>query len=705
MLDQKSRHGRARVYGAVGSIAVSLLINQRVPAGLKFWDGGGTNNNWSNPANWNSMFGGAPLNDGTDDIIMQGILRTTNSVDIDFDINSLQFSGGGSAGPFVISTTGADFSIRGGGIVNNDTDSQSIGGVTLGANQIWNAAAGPLRVNFVTLGGLSSGRALTIAGAFDTIIPNIIAGSVITNAGSIILNSTANLTLGDGIAVQSNSFTGPITVNSGTLLLNKAAGATAVPGSLIIGDGAGSDVVKLFRANQIADTSNITINSSGVFNVNGAAETINHLNLNGGIVNTLAGTLTVNGALTYNGGTFDGDGVATIAAPFAMNTQSMAFSGTPTVRFLSEMTLTAANVNTSAGTLSISSLHVPASNVASTIAGRLAASGSVTVVVEDGAAADDLSIAASVHGNQLVKTGAGRLRLGATSGNTLAGLVVNDGTAILHGAIGAVSASNAHVHAAANITVGSLNANTGGVISTEGFTISASGLFLNGGTVSGSVSASLGTFVNAPNSYFSGTLTLSSPVGAFIDVDGNASAVFDGAILHGPSTTLTLTDAGTITFAGNVPNASFGTGIVVGAGNGPQTHLILAKSVVDGSLITSRLSIGFESLVKLAANEQILADTVALGGGGMLDLDGFSETLSTLQLDGGLVTSGAGTLTVTGKISTTGAGTIEGNLRFSGAGIRSIDVASNGSILNIPAILSWPATTRSPAPCAWKAVD
>jgi hypothetical protein len=124
-----------------------------------------------------------------DDIIMQGTLRPTPVVDIDFDVNSLQFSGGGNAGPFTIfNSGGSDLFIRGGGIINNDTDLQTIGNVSLGANHTWNAASGPVRVTLATLGSLSA-RALTVAGSFDTTITGQISGSSLTGGGSIILQS------------------------------------------------------------------------------------------------------------------------------------------------------------------------------------------------------------------------------------------------------------------------------------------------------------------------------------------------------------------------------------------------------------------------------------------------------------------------------------------------------------------------------------
>lgn len=64
-----------------------------------------------------------------------------------------------------------------------------------------------------------------------------------------------------------NTFTGTVTVVSGTLDLMKNAGVIAIPGDLVIGDGAGADKVLVSAAGQIASGTTITINSNGVLDV------------------------------------------------------------------------------------------------------------------------------------------------------------------------------------------------------------------------------------------------------------------------------------------------------------------------------------------------------------------------------------------------------------------------------------------------------
>jgi fibronectin-binding autotransporter adhesin len=93
--------------------------------------------------------------------------------------------------------------------------------------------------------------------------------------GVLVLNGTT-----------ANTYAGDTRVLSGTLELDKFGTDGAVPGNLIIGDGiggAGADVVRLERANQIANTADVTINSSGVFDLNGYYDRIDAVTGSGAI--------------------------------------------------------------------------------------------------------------------------------------------------------------------------------------------------------------------------------------------------------------------------------------------------------------------------------------------------------------------------------------------------------------------------------------
>ncbi|CAN5710837.1 hypothetical protein BH09PLA1_BH09PLA1_03230 [soil metagenome] len=634
-----SRRWRAFLLGAATTLALSATSATHVHASLKFWDGGGANNNWSNPNNWNTMFGGAPLNDGTDDIIMQGTVRLTPLIDINYDINSLLFNS--TAGAFAFQAGGQDLSIRGGGITNNDADLQIISRMSLGANHTWNAAAGPLQVNFVTLGGLSSGRMLTVSGTFDTSIQGSIGGSVITNAGSIVLNSTANFTLA-GLAA--NTFTGPITVNSGTLLLNKTAGINAVPGNLIIGDGVGSDVVKLVRSNQIADAANVTINSSGLFDLTGGTETIANLTMNGGAIDVGAGGAAVTGATILN------------SSSIVVSTGTAHFSG--------GVTMTAGSIG---GANAHVELDADSAIIASTTTALLRGAdvhfggGSLQqIAVPDGAAADDLEISGAATGT-VTKTGGGQLRFAGGGTGSLT-LNANAGTVVLQKTSGPavrnLRANGGVVRfEGANQVNNSMFCNSAGLIDMNGFSTTVADVALAGGRIETGGGTLWGFSVSAPfdnqRAVIDGTLRLYSPGFGFtphVDVGGGLDDVqlelagsvrSEGAWNYDGSPTAILMLSGTT--ANDFPLVTIPMG----------GTMLLAKSVPDAAVPHS-VSVA-QGTVRLAANEQIgnsPGDVVTLrSSAAYFDLDGFNETVRDLSLNGGKVTTGTGgELTVLGGV-------------------------------------------------------
>jgi autotransporter-associated beta strand protein len=91
-------------------------------------------------------------------------------------------------------------------------------------------------------------------------------------------------------------------VNAGTLLLGNTAGV-AIPGALLVGDGVGgsnADVVRWTAPNQVANTAAVTVNSSGLLDLNNQADRIGPLTLSSGSVTTGTGTLTLGGDVTSN---------------------------------------------------------------------------------------------------------------------------------------------------------------------------------------------------------------------------------------------------------------------------------------------------------------------------------------------------------------------------------------------------------------------
>jgi uncharacterized delta-60 repeat protein len=113
----------------------------------------------------------------------------------------------------------------------------------------------------------------------DQTIGDLGGGSTLTKigTGTVVFSGTTN-----------NTYPGMTFVNVGRLQLNKAGGAIAIAGDLTVGDGTpaspSTDIVQLLASNQIAPTSNVIVNTDGLFDLNGQAQTVTTLNMTGGHV-------------------------------------------------------------------------------------------------------------------------------------------------------------------------------------------------------------------------------------------------------------------------------------------------------------------------------------------------------------------------------------------------------------------------------------
>ncbi len=151
------------------------------------------------------------------------------------------------------------------------TDTVSINGptvfstsVNISTVNVNSTAAGTLNPGTTGLTVTNTGTASTLLGA-------------ISGSGALVKNGSGTLTLGGTTA---NTYSGTTTVNTGILALNKTPGVNAIPGSLIIGDGVGgndADVVRLLQSDQIANTSTVTILTTGLLELNGKNETLGAL--------------------------------------------------------------------------------------------------------------------------------------------------------------------------------------------------------------------------------------------------------------------------------------------------------------------------------------------------------------------------------------------------------------------------------------------
>ena len=190
-------------------------------------------------------------------------------------VGSLVLSGGRTvSGSF-------DLGVASGGILSFGASANTISTSTLHAG----SGASNLYTHVYGTGGLTISSSITNDGATAK-------GLVKTGDGSLTLSGATG-----------NTFTGATTVQSGTLVLNKSAGAVAIVGDgsvlnnetvhdLVIGDGRGTDTVRLLSSEQIGDTASVLLSGGSLFNdanqavfdLNGQTETFHTLQVEGNSV-------------------------------------------------------------------------------------------------------------------------------------------------------------------------------------------------------------------------------------------------------------------------------------------------------------------------------------------------------------------------------------------------------------------------------------
>ncbi len=328
------------------------------------------------------------------------------------------------------------------------------------------------------------------------------------------------------------------------------------------------------------------------------------------------------------------------------------------------LTLTSGNITTSAGNSGNQSLDF--TSLAMTASGTLTFTANGT---------GTLGVTASIVNSSythLTKTGTGTLVL---SGNNS-----YQGSTNINAGVLRVTTATALGTADYNNTVAS-----GAALELDGsFTLNESGITLNGSGIGGNGALRSVSGTNA----FNGQLTLNGS-GATIGTDSGASFSLGGQINGGA---LTKVGSGTLTLTGSTN--SYASSIVVNAGT-----VVLNRSS-GSNLVASDITIN-TGTVRLAASGQI-ADykSVTVASAGTFDLNNFNETVTSLSMAAGAVTTGTGTLTLSGGSAITtsanaSGSTISGNLALSpysaalniadGAATYDLDISavvSGSSILN-----------------------
>ncbi len=645
------RHGAANQIG-IGHVTV-------LSDGMLDLDGN------SDTINALTIVGGVVTNNGTGSLQLGGNVFATSSTSAPARIRS-QLNLGSAQRTFFVTNgpAGSDLEIeaRVFGAVNLNKNEDGIMSllVSNSFSGITHVLAGTLQVDndfaFGTLGGdrvvVHDGATLTLLTGANNIEQNVGLNGVgvggigaLRSIGTVSWNgdvtlvtdpainvATGTLTLSGQVlgaggfskigpgtlrlsGTNDNIYSGDTTVRAGVLELAKtSAFAISNSAALTIGDesdGSSTDTVRYAADNQLRTTVNIFINRTGLLDLNNFTDDVGDISMVGGTIDSGTGTLQLRGTLTAIG-------TSSGFTPFAAEIFG----------------------NLDLGTL-----------------GR-------TMVVNDGFAAEDLIVLATIGGTaSLTKNGAGVLFLGGT--NSFSGLLtVNDGRVIVTNALSLGQTNNGVVlNGDANLEL------------RNNVTIVSEPLTLN------TVNTAFGALYTPSGiATWTGPIVLSTTA-TILPNDGAAGIVLSGSISGGAG--LTKIGPGTLTYSGNLANTYSGITTV------NEGTLLLAKAVANNSVV-GPLVIGDGvgganvDVLRLQGTSQLGSlVAITLNSSGLFDLNGITETFGSLAGSGNVTLGGAnvnpggdgssttfsGVISETGSFTKSGAGTmtLNGNNSYTGA--------------------------------------
>jgi autotransporter-associated beta strand protein len=572
---------------------------------------------------------------------------------------TLQINNGGTSATNSALGTGT-FTINGGTITNT-----SGGAIVLATNnvQIWGGDftfAGTTGTFNLDLGSgavtLTATRTLTISGNTSTLS----VGGPIGDSGGAFGITKSSSGLGTLIfnGASPNTYTGTTTINGGELDLSKTAGVNAIAGNLVIGDGAGTDTVKLIAADQIANTSDVTINTSGVLNLNGNNETIDALNSASATASLLlgGGTLTVGAnnetSFAYAGVSSGTGGLTKTGSGIFILTGVNNYTGDTSIK-AGELEVTGSGSLNSAGTIHLGDT-APNSPSAMFTFGNGA--GGMTI-------GNPMVVEASASGTEGTRTILGLATNGAS--NVYSGVVtMNTNLVVQSAALG-----------------GSVYNGPGNLIFNGGSIDVKNHTFEMNSNLRGN---------NADTYSIQGNVTVNEVLGSSLATGG--TLVKDGSgsmILQGTSNTYTGTDPGNLNPNGTQIREGilgiFGDGSLGLAPTNATNNVFFMSSAyntnVDSIAPTLRAN---AAGITLAATRNI---NIASGVTGQIDSNGVTFTIAgNINGAGNLTKIGPGTLALIGANSYTGtttinAGTLDAATTSALGSTSNVTVNSGGTLL------------------------
>lgn len=590
-------------------------------------------------------------------------------------------------------TTGAGGLVSTGGTIDSGF---TTGGVTLGGTLDYNTDSG--NETTLLINGTFNGGASRIYDVDNGVQPiDVDIQGVLQGTTSLTKNGTGTMRIG-GSAANSLA-TATTVVNDGELILANSSGGTVIgSGAVTVGNSvgaAGSAILRYSGFDNQIQNSAITVNSDGLFDLNGRSETTSGaLTLNsGGQITIGAGSLTtgaagVTGSITATGaGTYSSTAGITVNSGGSITTAGGNVSGTTITVNNGGSIATGGGTLTGTGALVLNgtgSITTGGGNFNGTT--TLTSTGGGTINAGAGVYTmnGNLTYTAGAPNNALVIT-ANQLSMGA-AGRTFT--VADEGTQVIDVDIQAELAATA----AATVTkAGPGTLRLGGdavsTLGTGGLTLGASTgkVILNNsaGNVVGSGTVTIGASSTVQYGSYNNQLNDASAIANSGTLDLNGRTDTAGALAHNAGASIllgggSLTVTTATTFSGTMtgdPGSSFTTS----AGN-----LTLGVATSNIALNNGDVTVnGALGISNAAGSITTGGGDITVTGGittlGTINTGGGNLSGTTLSITGASINTGAGTYNLGGNVTGNSAvttATIAGNLDL-GAATRTFTIADN----------------------------
>jgi|GEM_PF-2669196 len=604
----------ASVGGDAGSIYVNLTAVSALTTA--YWKGGfsGAANVWavtngSNASNWTTDaagLNGTGLVPGTTTDVIFSATGATNQgamvLGANMSVGSLTFNDSSSV---TLNDVASSLTLNKAAAI---TVSSGAGAITLATRLSFADAAAVVNVDAGSSGLVLGGR-LTGVNGFNK-----------TGLGTLSITGADATTL-----------SGTITVSAGLLELAKNAGVNAIGGDLIIGDGSGTDTVRLINADQISDSSTVTLNTGGVLDLNGHDESLGALSGSGLVTSSTAGSIT----LTLGAGGTSGSFAGTIED--GAGTLNLVKTGSGT------QTLAAPQTYTGLTTVSAGTLALGASNV---LSGDLLVSGA-TAVFDLGTGHTDTVNHVTLQNGGTLNGGAGSLLSSSTDFDFQSGTV----NASLGGSVGILKTTSGTV--TVNSTASTF---TGNVVITGGtLAIGADDALPTGAVVILGAGTQTGTLDLTNASQTLDSLLVQSSTSAVNHViigAGQTLTLNGGGLQLGLANTVGIDSRATFSGGGSLVIATPGQNLQAGFGTSPAGSTPNNNTDLDFSGLGSftadvnQFSAGYGSNI---ASDVILSDTANYITANTIEVGnsaGINGYTGTMQLGAGINIIQANTLDV-----------------------------------------------------------